>query len=138
MNKKLLIGVLFIAIALCFGVYSTCYEIGTFDNAGPGLYPLTVSAVLAVIGVLSIVTGKLETRDPVEFKFKNIALVVAGLVAFAVTTTYFGMSIGIIALVAITSIAADRSSVKSTVAIIVSLLTIAFAFKYLLGMPLPL
>ena len=138
MNKNLLIGILFIIIALGFAIPATQYPIGGFGNPGPGLFPLMISVLLFINGVIALVDSKLQPSETVEIKFKNIAIITVALVCFALATDYINMSVGIVILVAISSFSADTYSIPRVIKISLGLIALAFAFKYLLGLNLPL
>jgi len=137
-NKNLLTGLLFMMFALVFGINGLRYQFGNFADAGPGLFPVVLSVCLFLLGLVTVIKHFLTADTPVDFKFKNIAIVSAGLLGFAVTTQYLGMLAGTAVLVSVTSACATSYSVARVVKITVGLVVIAVAFKYLLGLNLPL
>jgi hypothetical protein len=138
MKKEFGIGILFVIIAVFFGFYSLQLDIGDTEKIGPGLIPLTVSAVLLTVGVISIIIGHYLDSAPVALPVKNITFVLLSLTAFAVLTTYVGIVAGTIVLVAIASLASERSSFYNIMPTAVVLIAILYALKYFLKMPLPL
>ena len=70
------------AVALLFGLVALKYPIGEFSRAGPGLFPLAVSCLLFVIGLLIVVRSKFVKPIPLSYNMKNIALVLLGLCGF--------------------------------------------------------
>ena len=54
-NRNLLRGLFLVAIALVFGLGSLKYPTGSFERAGPGLFPLLVSSLLFLLGVVTVV-----------------------------------------------------------------------------------
>jgi hypothetical protein len=137
MNKKLLTGILFIAIGLLFNFISMTYTIGTFSDPGPGLFPFYVSVALMAIGAITVFNSWFTERETIEIKFKNIAIITSSLVCFALVTSHINMIAGIIVLVTIPSLA-TTSSLSRIIKINIGLIAVAFAFKYLLGLNLPL
>jgi len=137
MNKKILIGTIFITVAVVFGLGSLNYRIGTLDDLGPALFPLIVSTALALLGLVMIAQGLVQHVNPVEFQVKNIAIITVSLFAFAVISEYVNMLVAIVALVAISSAAVDFSWTRIA-KLVVGLIAVAYAFKYLLGVNLPL
>lgn len=138
MNKNLSIGILFIVIAVLFGVPAIQYNVGTFDNPGPGLFPIVTAILLGIIGIIAIIDSKLEGSELVHIEFKNIAIITIALIAFALTTQYINMSVGIVFLVTISSLSAATYSLIRVTKISVGLIIVASAFKYLLGLNIPL
>ena len=137
-NRTQLIGVLFVAIAVVFGANSFRYALGTIDQPGPAMFPLGVSVFLLVLGIISMVKGSLELGELLDFKLKNIAIISSSLLAFALVTDYINMIAGIVALISIASFSASSYSLSRVVKIIIGLILVAYAFKYLLGLNLPL
>lgn len=137
-NRTQLIGVLFVAIAVVFGANSFRYALGTIDQPGPAMFPLGVSVFLLVLGIISMVKGSLELGELLDFKLKNIAIISSSLLAFALVTDYINMIAGIVALISIASFSASSYSISRVVKIIIGLILVAYAFKYLLGLNLPI
>ncbi len=127
------------AIALLFGLVTIFnYKIGEFARSGPGMFPLIVSCMLFVIGVLTLVRAFLVTPVPLTYRLKNITLILAGLCSFVLASHYLDMVVGILAMVFITSFAGQSFSWLRIVKVAAALIVIAYVFKYALGLNLPL
>ncbi len=126
------------AIALTFGLNSLRYDIGTLGRAGPGLFPLLVSAMLLLIAIVGIVRSRFEQRIPLKMQLRNIGLLLAALCTFALLSKLVNMTAGIVAMVFIASIAGSQRSWLRSLQISAGLVAIAFAFQKLLGLNLPL
>lgn len=127
------------AISLTFGVVSLNYKIGEIGRAGPGLFPLLVSCLVFLIGLLTVVRSRFVKPVPLNYDMKNIALVLSGLCGFAVLSEHLNMIAGIVFLVFCVSFAGTSSySVVRNLKISAGLIAIAFMFRYLLGLQLPL
>ncbi len=126
------------AIALVFGLGALNYDIGHFSRSGPGLFPLMVSSLLLLIGLASVVRSRFVKPVPLNYNMKNIALVLSGLCGFALLSAHVNMIVGIVFLVFCVSFAGTTYSVVRNLKISVGLLAIAFGFRYLLGLQLPL
>ena len=137
-NLNLVRGLVLMAIALLFGLVSRTYGIGEFSRAGPGLFPLTVSCLVFLIGLITVVRARFVTPVPVNYNMKNIALVLTGLCGFALLSSYVNMIVGILFLVFCSSFAATTYSVVRNLKIAAGLIVIAFMFRNLLGLQLPL
>jgi len=138
MTKSSVTGLLFIALGLVFGIGSLQYTLGTVSEAGPGFYPLVVSTILFVLGVITLIKNRLSQDEPVEIKLKNITIIIVSLVGFAIVTQYLGMIAGTSVLIAVASFAASEYSMVRVIKIIIGLTVVMLAFKYILGMNLPL
>ena len=126
------------AISLTFGVVSLNYTVGEFSRAGPGLFPLLVSCLVFLIGLLTVVRSRFVKPVPLNYNLKNIALVLSGLCGFAVLSEHLNMIAGIVFMVFCSSFAATSYSVVRNLKISAGLIAIAFAFQYGLGLQLPL
>lgn len=137
-DRNLVKGVFLVAISLVFGIGALRYPIGHFDRAGPGLFPLLVSSLLLLIGIATIVRSRFIERMPLEFNFKNIAIILASLCGFAFVSEHFKMIAGIVFMVFFASLAGSSYSVVRNLKISVGLIAVALAFQKLLGFNLPL
>ena len=138
-NLNLVRGLVLMAISLTFGVVSLNYKVGEFSRAGPGLFPLLVSCIVFFIGMLTVVRSRFVQPVPLSYNMKNIALVLLGLCGFAVLSEHLNMIAGIVFLVFCVSFAGTTSySVMHNLKISAGLIVVAFMFRYLLGLQLPL
>lgn len=138
-DRNLVRGLLFMAISLVFGLASLRYPIGQFSRAGPGLFPLLVSSLLFLIGLISVVRSRFVERAHLNFRMKNIAIILASLCGFAVVSEHLNMIAGILFMVFCASFAGTSSySVMRNLKISAGLIAVALAFQELLGFSLPL
>ncbi|WMD23686.1 tripartite tricarboxylate transporter TctB family protein [Achromobacter seleniivolatilans] len=137
-NQNFIKGVFIMAFALLFGLASLRYPVGTFSRGGPGLFPLMASSVLFVIGVITTITAFFIKPIPMSHSIKNISIIMLSLVGCAVISGLINMIAGIIFLVFCSSLAATSYSTLRNVKICVGLIAVAFGFKTLLGLNLPL
>lgn len=137
-NLNLVRGLFLMAIASAFGLTAMTYSIGKFGKAGPGMFPLLVSGMLFVVGLVTVVRSYFAEPVTFNYNLKNIALVLLGLCGFTLLSQYLNMIVAVIFLVFCTAYAAPSFTVVRNIKIAACLIAIAFAFKYLLGLNLPL
>lgn len=137
-DRNLARGLVLSATALAFGLGALNYPIGDFSRAGPGLFPLLVSALLLVIGIATIVRSRLVAPEPLGFSFRNIGLLIGALCCFAIVSKVLDMAIGIAVMVFVASFAGTSRSWIRSAKIAAGLIAMAFAFQKLLGLNLPL
>ena len=138
-DRNLMRGLFLIAIALVFGLQALRYPIGQFSRAGAGLFPLMVSGLLLLIGLIAAVRSRFEERVALHFSLKNIAIILASLCGFAVISEHLNMIAGIVFMVFCASFAGTSSySVVRNLKISAGLIAVALAFQKLLGFNLPL
>ena len=138
-DRNLLKGLFLMLIALAFGLGALNYPIGRVERAGPGFFPLMVSSLLGLLGVFMIVRSRFSRRVPMDFHMRNISIILASLVGFAIFSRYVNMISGIVFLVFASSFAANTAySIRRNAAIAAVLIGIAFVFQKGLGLQLPL
>src|SRR5664279_390013 len=129
-NRNLVRGLFLMAIALAFGLESLHYRMGQFSRAGPGLFPLIVSSLLFLIGLITVVRSHFVERVHLDFQTKHIALILASLCGFAVLSSHFNMIVGIMFMVFCASFAGTAAySVMRNLKISAGLIAIALVFQ---------
>ena len=127
------------AISMAFGLGSLRYTIGQFSHAGPGLFPLMVSCLLFLIGVISVVRARFVQPVHLNFNMTNIAIILASLCGFAILSEHVNMIAGIVFMVFCASFAGTSSySVVRNLKVAAGLIAVALAFQKLLGFNVPL
>ena len=137
-DRNLVRGLFLLAISLAFGLVSLRYPMGQFSRAGPGLFPLLVSSLLFLIGLITVVRSRFVERVHLNFNMKNIALILASLCGFAALSEHLNMIAGILFMVFCASFAGTSYSLVRNLKISAGLIAVAFAFQKLLGLNLPL
>lgn len=137
-NRNLLKGLFLMAIALCFGLGALRYPLGHLDRAGPGLFPLLISSLVFLLGAITTIRAFLVAPVPLQFSVRNIALILAGLIGFAVISEYVNMILGIVFMVFVAAVAGTSYSVWRNVKVSAFLVAMAFFFQKVLGVQLPL
>lgn len=126
------------ALALAFGLPAVGYSLGSLDRAGPGMFPFIVSCMLFAIGAITVVRARLLAPVPMNFQYRNIAILLGSLCGFALLSHFVNMIAGILFLVFCSGFASTTYSVVRNLKIAAVLVGIAFAFQKLLGVSLPL
>jgi hypothetical protein len=137
-NQNVGRGLLLIAVSLFFLVQAPGLTIGSLSRPGPGLFPLMVASLLLTIGLVILVRSRFIEAVPFAFHFRNISLVAASLLCFAVISEYVNMFTGIAVMATMVSFASDDFSIRRAATIAGVLCLVAFAMKRLLGVQLPL
>ena len=137
-DRNLVRGLVLIAISLAFGLPALRYPIGEFSHAGAGLFPLMVSGLLLLIGVVTVVRARFVEHVPLDFQARNIAIILASLCGFALLSHFLNMTVGIVFMVFCSAFAGSSYSVMRNIKIAAGLIAVAFAFHKLLGLNLPL
>lgn len=137
-DRNLARGLFLVALSLAFGLTAMRYPIGDLARAGPGLFPMMVSGLLLAVGIATVVRSRFVQKEPLEYNFKNIGLILGSLVGFAVVTLLTNMVFGIIFLVFCSTAAGTTYSWVRNVKVALGLIAVAYAFQKGLGLNLPL
>jgi len=137
-NRNLLKGLFLILISLLFGLGALKYPLGSFDRAGPGLFPLLISSLVFLLGAITVVRALIVDRVPMTFNVRNISLILGSLIGFALISEYVNMILGIIFMVFVATLAGTSYSIVRNIKICAGLIAMAFCFWKLLGVQLPL
>lgn len=129
-------GLVFMAIALVFGLTSLGYPVGSFAHSGPGLFPLLVSGALFAIGLATAVRARFEAPQPLHFNLRHIGLILASLIGFALIAQWLDMAAAIVFLVGCSTLAGSDWSLARNLRISAVLIAIALAFEHFLGLAL--
>jgi len=91
-SKNLVSGSIFLAAAMIFGIASASYGFGTPARIGPGLFPLILSAILGVFGLIILISG-LQKDAPLigRLPWRSIALIVASPLVLVGCVEYIGL-----------------------------------------------
>jgi hypothetical protein len=137
-DRNLARGLFIIAIALAFGLGALRYHVGRLERAGPGLFPLIVSCLLLVIGIITVIRSRYMERIGLDFNIRNIAIILASLCGFALISRHVNMIAGIVFMVFCAAFAGASYSVPRNLKVAAGLVAVALAFQKLLGFNLPL
>ena len=135
-------GLMFLAIALSFGIYAQDYSIGTASRMGPAYFPILLAVIMGILGVIVLVMAflKVEGQDPPEpTDWRGMGLVLASVAIFGLILPYAGFLIAVMALVGLSATASDESKRMETVWLAIALAVMGIAvFGYGLELQFPI
>lgn len=139
MNNRVVVrGLFLMGIALLFGLNSLRYQLGGLGRAGPGLFPLMVSGILFLIGAITVAYSRFSAFEKLDYSVKNISIILLSFVGFALISQFINMIVAIVFLAFFSTLAGTSYSLVRNLKIAIGLVIVAFAFKDLLGLNLPL
>jgi hypothetical protein len=138
--KDLSAGLVFIAIAAMFAIGTLELDLGTPRALGPGAFPLLISGVLGLLGLIITVRAFSGAPERIaNLPWRAIILVVVAPVVFALTIRGLGLVVAIALVVAIGAYASQRMSARLAASLIVGLTAFCvLVFNVGLGLPIRL
>lgn len=138
--KDVLSGLLFIALGLLFAWQTQDLPMGTAVRMGPGYFPLLLSALLGLLGLIVLINGlRFPGEMPSGIAWRAVVIVTGAVVffGFAVRPLGFLPALGIT--VFVVSTASRLFSFKTALASTVVMVIFAWAvFIKGLGLPIPI
>lgn len=125
-----------IALAMASG-----YPVGTTARMGPGYFPILLGSVLAMFGLAAIIRAFLHDGEGVDsIAWKPLALVIAGVVAFAWLLPRLGLPLSLVVLTLIPASASARFRLGLKPLLLMAALIVfcVLLFVEALGVPMPL
>lgn len=136
-RRDLFAGLLLSAFGVFFLVYSLQYPIGTVNLMGPGFFPMCVSVVLTMFGIV-ISFKNIRAVCPVVYAVKEPIITITSIVLFVVLAQQVQWGLALTFLIVATSTAHNKFNIKNTVILVAIGLVMLTCFKYLLKVPLEL
>jgi hypothetical protein len=133
-------GLIFIAIAAAFILLAQQYRLGTLDRMGPGLFPILVGGLLAMLGAAVAVRSLVLPGEPVpRFHLRPLAVSLLAIVLFGVALQRLGLIAAVAALVLVGAYAARDTRPLENIALAAVLILFSVGvFVWVLGLPLRL
>lgn len=138
-RTNLACGGFFMAAGLYFGIQALGLEIGTAFRMGPGYFPLILSGLLFLLGIIVVVQAFRSAGEPMgAIAWRGMVLILAAPVVFGLTVRGLGFAPAVFLAALIASFASRRMTVlvAMTLALLVALFALA-VFSYGLGLPFP-
>lgn len=117
------------------------YGFGTASRMGPGYFPSVLSALLVLIGLISLVRSFIVPGEPLgKFALKAGVLIILSTILFGFLINRAGLVIALLALVLVSAAASEkfRFEWKAALGLIVLIAFCALVFVIGLGVPMPL
>jgi len=138
--KDLVSGLIFIGLGLAFGYATLGYEIGTALRMGPGYFPLLLSGIMVLLGVVitvqSFATGPNAT--PIgRVPWFALMLIIGALIFFGMTVRGLGLVPALFVTTFMSAFASERTGLVGAFVLAACLTLICFLiFVWALGLPL--
>ena len=134
-------GMVLAAFGFIIAAYATThYNLGSLQRMGPGMVPMGIGSLIALLGVMLAIGGTLRTRvEMPTIEWRPLLTILGGLLAFSLAVPRLGLAPAIILLTLISAQADKQLSTKTVVALMVFLVLAAILiFRMALGMNIPI
>lgn len=133
-------GGIFLVIAAFFALETRELTIGTALRMGPGYFPLLLSGVLGVLGLIILLKAVGKEQSPLTgIPWRGAIFILLAPIAFGLTVRGLGLAPAIALVVAISAFASRKATLVLAAMLTIGLTVFCvLVFSYGLGMPLPL
>lgn len=90
-HRDLIGGALMTAIGLFAVVFGQQYDMGSAARTGPGLFPVALGALLALLGVAIAVPAWARRGEAIHIEWRAAAIVLGAVVVFAIALRPLGL-----------------------------------------------
>ena len=121
-------------------IISRDYDMGTAVKMGPAYFPILLSVLLMIIGIISVLRSFFKSGSPIGVvAWKGLVLIVASTLLFGMIVRGAGLIIALPLLVIVSASASARFSWKTSLAEAVGITVFCIViFLKGLGVPLPI
>lgn len=152
--KEYIGGFLILLLGAGAFVLGSQYSIGSLRQMGPGFFPVSLGAILSLLGVALLVGARIAspastggarvapsppTEAPTGFELRGPIAIVLSLAVFAVIGEYGGLVPATFAIVFISAIGERKNTIKNALVLAVIMVVVSVAvFAWGLGVQIPL
>jgi hypothetical protein len=138
--KDLLAGLIFMGFGLAFGYASLNYSIGTALRMGPGYFPLLLSGLMVLLGIVITVQSFFVGADETPLgrvPWLGLVLIIGALVFFGLTVRGLGLAPALFVTTFLSAYASERTGILEALALAAGLVAVSMViFVWALGLPL--
>jgi len=134
-------GAIYVALAFAVFWFGAGLERGTSARMGPGYFPMVLGAILALLGLASVVRSFVRPGEAIEpITWKPLAFILGATVLFGLLLERAGVVIALAILIVVSAMASrySRPSVASIGALVGIVVFCVLVFVKGLGVPMPL
>jgi hypothetical protein len=134
-------GLIYLAVGAGVIVIGRNYSVGTASRMGPGYFPLALSGLLILFGLVAVVRSFLVQGEPIRaFAWKPLVLILVGTALFGALIGTLGLIIALLALVLTSAAASEkfRFDWRAALGLVALIAFCSLVFVKGLGVPMPL
>lgn len=134
-------GMVLTALGLLVAAYATThYNLGSLQRMGPGMVPMGIGSLIALLGIILAISGAFRTNVPMpSIEWRPLAAILCAILAFSLAVPRVGLVPAIILLTSLTSLA-DKQLRLKTILVLTTFLVVAavLIFRIALDMNIPI
>lgn len=133
-------GVIFIFFGLAAIIIGLDYSMGTAGRMGPSYFPTALGGLLGVVGLVSVLRSFFSAGEAIgKIAFKEIALIIAGVLLFGFIVRGAGLLPAVLLLVMISSFASIKFRPLPTLLLAIGMAAFStLVFVKAIGLPMPI
>ena len=134
-------GMIYLAVGAGVIFIARNYSVGTASRMGPGYFPLALSGLLIVFGLVAVVRSFIVPGEPIgAFAWKPMVLVLGATALFGALISTLGLVIALLALVLVSAAASEkfRFDWRAVLGLVALIIFCSLGFVKGLGVPMPL
>lgn len=136
--RDIIAGGLLCAFGLFSSLYaSTSYNLGTFSNMGPGMFPSLLGGLLIVFGILTVVPALFRSGEAPAPDLRVAACVFLSIAVFAATINRLGLAPAALLLIVTASLSDRRLSLVGLAALSTCLIVFS-VLVFIVGLRMPI
>lgn len=138
--RDVIAGLILLVVAAVAAWQGSWLSVGTPRHIGPGMLPLVLSALIALIGVMLMGLGLREARaHPDRWPLRGPVFILGSAVIFGLAVRPLGLAVAGPLLVIVGALASDESRWFEVMLFAVGMTVFCVVlFKHLLSLPIPL
>jgi hypothetical protein len=134
-------GLIYLAVGAGVILIARNYSVGTASRMGPGYFPLALSGLLVIFGLVAVVRSFMVPGEPVgAFAWKPLVLILVGTALFGALVGTLGLIAALLALVLTSAAASEkfRWDWRAALGLVALIAFCSLVFVKGLGVPMPL
>ncbi|CDZ43448.1 tripartite tricarboxylate transporter TctB family protein [Neorhizobium galegae] len=140
LSQDVLLGLFFTAIGVGSAVMAASYPFGTSSRMGPGYFPVIISSLLVLTGILVLFRSRLTLVAIPEIGWKPIVVVSLAILIFGLVVEPLGLPIAVFLLTVVSATTSEKFRLdwKAFAGAVAFAAFCSALFVKLLGLPVPI
>jgi putative tricarboxylic transport membrane protein len=140
LSQDVLLGSFFLTIGAVAASMAVSYSFGTSSRMGPGYFPMIISSLLVITGLLVLFRSRLSHVPIAAVGWKPVVVVSGAIVIFGLVVEPLGLPIAVFLLTVVSATTSDkfRFDWRALAGAVAFAAFCSILFVKLLGLPVPI